>query len=181
MALPTPSAITVPPAFLTTQDEMTLQISKYAADILNETIVQNPNMWNYAIATASDDVLFYLQKRATAELLAGNRWARQKATILACWHFSGFAGEPHNAAFEVEKDTAIEQMTMVMDGKADIPGIVYGTEDNKGSVPVGSNLSVDMQRLPVIRVVRPATTGRPAGYPVTYDVPTSYPRPATYG
>jgi hypothetical protein len=99
---------------------------------------------------------------------------RNWATIIACYHATAFLGEPHNAAFKAEFDTAVEMLKAIQRKEADIPGVTITSD--KGGVPTVSIMTVDVMRNPSMRVNLPASTGRSQTYPLARDLPTSYPR-----
>ena len=153
---------------------MTARLSSYAVEVADEETT--PYKFEIVMADATDEVMMYCQKRATFEQLAANRWARGKATVLACYYFSCFAGEVPNAGLDAEREKIMDQLQNVFEMKTDIPGITYSGEENQDACPVVSNLAVDLTRLPAIRTVAPASTGMRRGIPAYRDLPTSYPR-----
>lgn len=178
MADPT-TAYATDPYSLTSKLEMEAMLSSYGVDVLDSETPLTPQKWELAIGLGSDEVMLYCQRRASGALLAANRWARGKATIIACYHISGFAGESHNATFAEERDTAKDQLEMVAEGKMDIPGIEYSGLENKGAGPVGSNLAVDLRVFPSVRVVPKLSSGQRQGVPGFPYLPGTYRPPGS--
>lgn len=173
MADPT-TAYATEPGYLTSIDEMVARFGQFAIEVANDETT--PNKFALAMAEGTDEVVQFLQKRASFEALAANRWARSKATILACWHFSGFGGEMQNSGLSEERERVLDLLEKVFEGKMDIPNIEYSGEENADACPVVTNMAVDLMRLPATRTVTSASTGMRRGVPAFKDYPTSYPR-----
>ena len=121
----------------------------------------------YYVGWATGEVYYYLTREATMELLALNSWVRDQATLGAAYMLTTHGGEPGNAALGAMWEKAEAKLEKIRIDKADVPGLI--PETPKGGSPVVSNLTVDMQRQPSVRLNRQTSTGNPAGYPVATD------------
>lgn len=102
-------------------------------------------------------VLFYLSRAVPDPAdLSGNDWVRECATIAACYHLSGHSGEPFNDTFKQLWEEVKTDLIQIQEKKADVPG--YRPAVQHDLAPQIVNVHVDMQRLPSLRRVRPAST-----------------------
>ena len=117
-----------------------------------------------AIARASADIDMYCFRYAS-QSLAANGWVTSKCITVALWFLCGRRLNSRPDAVAEEYAEAKEQLMLVQQGKAHVPGAPQG----KGSVPTLTQQRVDLQRYPGLRTQRPLSTGKAEGYPQRTD------------
>lgn len=122
------------------------------------------------VSMGTSDVRFYLHKAGAAADLALVPWVRDLATIAAARRLTGFAGEPMSETLQTWWDEAREQLTMILDKEATVPGLDDVQAPQMGGAPVVVNRMINPAFLPSSRVIRPAST----------DTPEAVPQPTAY-
>lgn len=130
----------------------------------------------YAIRRATNKVLELIRDGTTSvDDLAANETIQDKASDIAAYFLAGRGGQCLSKGLEERYIDAIEYLTAVGDGQRQIPALPSSI--GKGSVPVLSNFSIDMQRNRPVQVVQTTSTGSPDGYPINLDPNAHYQRP----
>lgn len=117
------------------------------------------------VSMGTSDVRFYLNKSGTTPDLAQVPWVRDLATIAAARRLTGFAGEPMSETLQTWWDEAKEQLQMILEKQATVPGLEDVQAPQMGGGPVVVNRVINASFIPSTRVVRGASTDTPEGVP----------------
>lgn len=139
-----------------------LGVDLYAGDAAEGT-AGGPAGWDEAVAMAiergSADVDYYCQRYSPVRLAAAP-WVQSKALTIALWYLCGRRANERPKEVVEDYQEAVKQLTLVLEGKARVPGVPTG----KGNVPSVTNQRVVLDRYPSLRTERPRSVGTAEGY-----------------